>query len=403
MLEEAPIAAPKEPKARAKRDAKIPVTPLPDTIVVENEEDPAKDAAELQVKLSELTTTVPVFDVDGRETTLESLEVELQQLEGRIEVAKSTKAIITSGVREHLKRLKDSVNQARALVGAQESSIKEQIKVIETPDPDVDTSTEEQKNAQLLLDIMTGKTSPNPEVAAKAAAISEAKSKVKAGQGVLAVGFKPEKPEKTLPVSVYKSGVFRNTTEAQLYSSWVAGGFMVSNLAEHGYDPKSVSGIPFQSYSVEVKQRLFKAITDQFPLIPTPKGTTTIKSNYPTANMDRAGRSYLDIPVVVDSEGTPIAGVFTNNPLVTASQIDKGLRIVIPKSVATSKGFSRNPSIIVQDAGKGSLLVSGVKRHPNDTVVSRAGDISLVGKTGYAPKKAMESFGNMLRNPHHNS
>jgi len=399
ISEELPlITEPTAPTPAAKKPAKgkkVPVTPLPSAIVVDNEENPTEAAAKLQEELSELATTVPVFDADGRSTTLESLEVELIQLDGRISSAKETGRAVPSSVLDSLKRLRDSVNQARVLVGNKSSVIENQIKELSSPDPDVDVRTDQQRNADDLLDIMEGRVSPSPDVAAKAAAVAVAKSKFKEKAGVGPVAYVSKQP----PLAVYKSGLFRNTTEAQLFTEWTAGGFMISNFAEHGYDPRAVSGIPFQAHSTEIKQRLSKAVTENFPLIPVPEGTATLKSNVPVPNMDKAGSSYIDIPVVLDTNKTPIAGVFTNNPLVTMQQIDKGLRIIIPKSIVSSKGFSLNKSIDTRPTGNGGLEVINVRRHPNDTGVSNAGDVSLVGKSGYTPKKAMTSLGNLLREP----
>lgn len=385
------IPAAKKP-ARGK---KVPVTPLPAAIVVDNEENPTEAAAILQEELSELASTVPVFDADGRTTTLESLEVELLQLDGRVSSAKETGRAVPSSVLDSLKRLRDSVKQARILVGSKSSEIEKQIKELSSPDPDVDIRTDQQRYADDLLDIMEGRVSPSPDVAAKAAAVEAVKSKFKEKAGVGPVAYVSKQP----PIAVYKSGLFRNTTEAELFTEWAAGGYMISNLAEHGYDPRAVSGIPFQSHSVEIKQRLFKAVTENFPLIPVPEGTATLKSKVQVPNMDKAGSSWMDVPVVLDTNKTPIAGVFTNNPLVTLQQIDRGLMVLIPKSIVSSKGFSLNKSIDTRPTGNGGLEVIGVRRHPNDTGVYNAGDVSLVGNSSYKPKKAMTSLGNLLREP----
>ena len=386
-----PTPAPKKPASKKK----VPVTPLTSATVVDNEENPTEVAAKLQEELSELATTVPVFDADGRATTLETLEVDLLQLDGRVSSAKETGRAVPSSVLDALKRLRDSVLYARIVVGDKSSVIENQIKELSSPDSGVDIRTDQQRNADDLLDIMEGRVSPSPDVAAKAAAVAAAKSKFKEKAGVGPVAYVSKQP----PLAVYKSGLFRNTTEAQLFTEWAAGGYMISNFAEHGFDPRAVSGIPFQAHSTEIKQRLFKAVTENFPLIPVPEGTATVKSNVKVPNMDTAGSSYIDVPVVVDANKTPIAGVFTNNPLVTLQQIDKGLRIIIPKSIVSSKGFSLNESIDTRPTGNGGLEVTGVRRHPNDTGVYNAGDVSLVGKSGYTPKKAMTSLGGLLREP----
>ena len=386
-----PTPAPKKPASKKK----VPVTPLPSATVVDNEENPTEVAAKLQEELSELATTVPVFDADGRATTLETLEVDLLQLDGRVSSAKETGRAVPSSVLDALKRLRDSVLYARIVVGDKSSVIENQIKELSSPDSGVDIRTDQQRNADDLLDIMEGRVSPSPDVAAKAAAVAAAKSKFKEKAGVGPVAYVSKQP----PLAVYKSGLFRNTTEAQLFTEWAAGGYMISNFAEHGFDPRAVSGIPFQAHSTEIKQRLFKAVTENFPLIPVPEGTATVKSNVKVPNMDTAGSSYIDVPVVVDANKTPIAGVFTNNPLVTLQQIDKGLRIIIPKSIVSNKDFSLNPSIVTRSTDKGGLEVTGVRRHPNDTGVYNAGDVSLVGKSGYTPKKAMTSLGGLLREP----
>lgn len=373
----APVAKAKKPVAAKK----VPVTPQPNAIVVDNAEDPDEITAKLQAELSELATTVPVFDADGRTTTLESLEVELAQLDSRVSAA--PKGTVPSGVIGYLGRLRDSVNQARDLVGEKAFTIDKQIKELNTPDPDVDVTTDEQKNLDDLLDVINGK----PEVKVK-------KSTEKMGVGP--VGFKPAVPP---PIAVYKGGLFRNATEAQLYTEWVAGGFMITDLADYGYSAKSVSGIPFQAYSAQVKQRMFKDIVDQFPLIPTPEGTAFRSSKSKVSNMDGSGRSNIKIPVIEDTQKNPIAGVFTNDPIITMHQIDKGLQVIVPANVVKSEGFVLNPSIITDKMAGGALLVKRVRRHPNDSGVYEAGGISLVGKSGYTPKKVMASLGNLLREP----
>jgi hypothetical protein len=394
----APVVTPvaETPATKKTRAKKQSVTPLPETTVVSNSENPSDDAIDLQEELTNLNTTVPVFDVDGQLTTLESLEVQFQQLDNRIQAARESKASIPSGVLDAYKSLKSTVNKARFAVEGKATELKSKIEELTAPDPEVDVRTDAQKNADELLSIMKGEQQVSPQVAAAAAAVKPTPSKFKEAKGVGPVGFKGEVAQ---PVVVFKNGVFRNAEEANLYTNWLAGGFAISNLAEHGFDPKKVSGIDFQSHSTEIKQRLWKDIQERFPFIPVPEGTLTTKSKRRVAYMTKAGDNYIDVPYEADSDGKPIRGVFTNNPLITAQQIDLGLMIVIPKSVATSKGFSKNPSIDVKDTGKGSLLVTGVKRHPFDTGVFNAGDISLVGNSGDTPKKAMTSLGDFLRPP----
>lgn len=394
----APVVAPiaETPTAKKTRAKKQSVTPLPETTVVSNPENLSDDAMDLQEELTNLNTTVPVFDVDGQPTTLESLEVQFQQLDNRIQAARESKFPIPSGVLDAYKSLKSTVNKARFVVEGRAKELKTQIEELTAPDPEVDVRTDAQKNAEELLSIMRGEQQVSPEVAAAAAAVKLTPSKFKEAKGIGPVGFKGEVAQ---PVVVFKDGVFRNAEEANLYTNWLAGGFAISNLAEHGFDPKKVSGIDFQSHSTEIKQRLWKDIQERFPFIPIPEGTPTTKSKRRVAYMTKAGDNYIDVPYEADSNGKPVRGVFTNNPLVTAQQIDLGLMIIIPKSVATSKGFSKNPSIDVKDTGKGSFIVTGVRRHPFDTGVFNAGDISLVGNSGYIPKKAMTSLGDFLRPP----
>jgi hypothetical protein len=400
VLEEAPapIVAPiaETPTTKKTRAKKQSVTPLPETTVVSNAENPSDKAANLQEELTNLNTTVPVFDVDGELTTLESLDVQLQQLDNKIEAARTNGLTVPSGVITIRKRLNSSVNKARFAVEGKATEIKAKIEELTAPDPDVDVRTDAQKNAEELFAIMRGEAQVSPQVAAAAAAVKPTPSKFKEAKGVGPVGFKGEA---TQPIAVFKDGVFRNAEEANLYTNWLAGGFAISNLAEHGFDPKKVSGVDFQSHSTEIKQRLWKDIQERFPFIPIPEGTPTTKSKRRVAYMTKAGDNYIDVPYEADSDGKPVRGVFTNNPLITAQQIDMGLMIVIPKSVATSAGFSKNPSIDVKATGKGGFVVTGVKRHPFDTGVFNAGDISLVGKSGYTPKKAMTSLGDFLRPP----
>ena len=135
-----------------------------------------------------------MFDADGRATTLETLEVDLLQLDGRVSSAKETGRAVPSSVLDALKRLRDSVLYARIVVGDKSSVIENQIKELSSPDSGVDIRTDQQRNADDLLDIMEGRVSPSPDVAAKAAAVAAAKSKFKEKAGVGPVAYVSKQP-----------------------------------------------------------------------------------------------------------------------------------------------------------------------------------------------------------------
>lgn len=389
--------APKNKKPVAAK--KVPVTPLSETTVVSNAEDPAAEADDLRIELAQL------------EETLTPLEDLIKQIESNIATAeKESKAPIPSVVREKLKEQKDKAKTARTLVAEKATAIKEKIKDLTAPDPDVDTRTDEEIQAAELLSIMLGQQAPSPEAAAAAAKAGKPQKPFVEKKGVGPVGFKEKQvkriklfekgpnPNAPTPIAVYRDGIFRNPVEAELFTNWVAGGFLISNLQNHGFDPKTVAGIPFQQHSTEIKKRLFAAVTERFPLVPIPEGTPDVASNGQIPNMEAAGRQRSRLPVIHDSDGKVIGGFFTNNPLVVAQQIDKGnLPVFVPKSFVGEV----NPSIIL--AGKplkdGRRQITGVKRFLGDTGVFNAGDMSLVGKSEYTPRNVMKSLGNILRDP----
>lgn len=366
-------AAPTEPvkqkKAKGKRRA---VTPIEGTTVVENPEDPAKTAAELEVKKASLaeTTMIPDFVKSAPPISLIAAEQKVNEARTKIAADRAAGISISPTLLSAVHNMATRVAKAKSDLQIETTNIDNQITEIEKPDEVVKTDAETMRDH--LMSIINGEK-PAPE-----AAIERAKKVIV-----------PSKPFES------ESGVFRNETEAQLFSDFVNNGYLVSNLTDFGFHSKKVSGISLgfpraeglPAYQVEIKQRILAGIKERFPFIEAPEtDIVTVKSKVPFGNMEGSGSAYLPLPMVPDSEGKPLRGFFTNDPRVTAAQMDLGKEVYVSKETLKqieNGEFNLNPSI---DVDKATGRVKRVELYPNHSGVYGAGDLSLVGTSSYAPR-----------------
>jgi hypothetical protein len=357
---------PKQKKTKGKRRA---VTPIEGTTVVDNPEDPTKQVVELEVKKDSLaeTTMIPDFYKSAPPISLVEAEKKVAETMSKIAADRQAGISIPSFLISAVQIMATRVNKAKGDIQIESNNIDTQIAEIEKPDEPVKTDADAIRDN--LMSIITG------EQQAPEAATKKAKS--------IVVPTKPFENE---------SGVFRNETEAQLFSDFVNNGYLVSNLTEFGFHSKKVSGISLgykraeglPAYQVEIKQRILAGIKDRFPFIEAPEtDIVTVKSKVPFGNMEDTGSEYLPLPMVADSEQKPIRGFFTNDPRVTAAQMDLGKEVYASKETLQqikNGEFNLNPSIEVdEDTGR----VKRVELYPNHSGVYGAGDLSLVGTSGY--------------------
>jgi hypothetical protein len=357
---------PKQKKTKGKRRA---VTPIEGTTVVDNPEDPAKQVVELEVKKDSLaeTTMIPDFFRSAPPITLVEADKKVTESLAKIAADRAVGISVPPTILQAVHIMATRVNKAKKDLQIETNNIDQQIVEIEKPDEQVKTDADAIRDN--LMSIITG------EQQAPEAAIEKAKKVVA-----------PSKPFEN------ESGVFRNETEAQLFSDFVNNGYLVSNLTEFGFHSKKVSGISLgykraeglPAYQVEIKQRILAGIKDRFSFIEAPEtDIVTVKSKVPFGNMEDTGSEYLPLPMVADSEQKPIRGFFTNDPRVTAAQMDLGKEVYASKETLQqikNGEFNLNPSIEVdENTGR----VKRVELYPNHSGVYGAGDLSLVGTSGY--------------------
>ena len=357
---------PKQKKTKGKRRA---VTPIEGTTVVDNPEDPAQQVVELEVKKDSLaeTTMIPDFFRSAPPITLVEADKKVTESLAKIAADRAVGISVPPTILQAVHIMATRVNKAKKDLQIETTNLDNQIAEVEKPDEVVKTDVE--VNRDHLIAIING------EKLAPEAAIEKAKKVVA-----------PSKPFEN------ESGVFRNETEAQLFSDFVNNGYLVSNLTEFGFHSKKVSGISLgykraeglPAYQVEIKQRILAGIKDRFPFIEAPEtDIVTVKSKVPFGNMEDTGSEYLPLPMVADSEQKPIRGFFTNDPRVTAAQMDLGKEVYASKETLQqikNGEFNLNPSIEVdENTGR----VKRVELYPNHSGVYGAGDLSLVGTSGY--------------------
>lgn len=363
---EAPAEPVKQKKAKGKRRA---VTPIEGTTVVDNPEDPTQTVVELETKKASLadTTMIPDFVKSAPPISLVAAENKVNEARAKIAADRAAGVSISPTLLSAVHNMATRVAQAKKDLQIETNNIDQQIAEVEKPDEVVKTDVE--ANRDHLIAIINGEK-PAPE-----AAVERAKKVIV-----------PSKPFES------ESGVFRNETEAQLFADFVSSGYLISNLTEFGFHSKKVSGISLgykraeglPAYQVEIKQRILAAIKERFPFIEAPEtDIVTVKSKVPFGNMEDTGSAYLPLPMIPDSEGKPIRGFFTNDPRVTAAQMDLGKEVYVSKETLKqieNGEFNLNPSI---DVNKDTGRVKRVELYPNHSGVYGAGDLSLVGTSSY--------------------
>jgi hypothetical protein len=363
---DAPAEPAKQKKAKGKRRA---VTPIEGTTVVDNPEDPAQQVVELEVKKDSLaeTTMIPDFFRSAPPITLVEADKKVTESLAKIAADRAVGISVPPTILQAVHIMATRVNKAKKDLQIETNNIDQQIVEIEKPDEQVKTDVE--VNRDHLIAIING------EKLAPEAAIEKAKKVVA-----------PSKPFES------EDGVFQNETTAQLFSDFVINGYFISNLTAFGFPSNKVSGLSLNTprakdlpvYQVEIKQRMAAAIKERFPFIEAPEtGIETVKSKVPFGNMDGSGSVYLPLPMVTDSEGKPLSGFFTNDPRVTAAQMDLGKKVFVPKPVLKNiknGKFNLNPSITIDEK---TGLVKKVELYPEHSGVYGAGDLSMVGTSGY--------------------
>ena len=319
---------------------------------------------------------IPDFYKSAPPISLVEAEKKVNEARAKIGEDRAAGISVSSALLSAVHNMATRVARAKKDLQIETNNIDQQIAEIEKPDEVVKTDVE--ANRDHLIAIINGQK-PAPEAATKKA------------KEVIA----PSKPFES------EDGVFRNETEAQLFADFVNNGYPVSNLTEFGFHSKKVSGISLgfpraaglPAYQVEIKQRILAGIKERFPFIEAPEtDIVTVKSKVPFGNMNDTGSEYLPLPMVADADKKPIRGFFTNDPRVTAAQMDLGKEVYVSKETLQqieNGKFNLNPSI---DVDKTTGRVKRVELYPNHSGVYGAGDLSLVGTSGYESRGENKSM-----------
>jgi hypothetical protein len=196
---------------------------------------------------------------------------------------------------------------------------------------------------------------------------------------------------------------FRTSGELRKVEDAIANGYLISNLAgDLGFSPTAVGkdsvtlfsqDTKIESYSLKVKRYIYTKVQELYPFVNVPAGTPTRQSKVDFTPMDsEARRATLTLPVILGEDGkAAIAGVFTNDPRITAAQIDYGLAVVVPDNFTEKL----NPSIQAPNGRVTSVSLS------DKLIVAQAGALSTKGTTSYNPisLKKEEYQVSMLQDP----
>ena len=355
-----------------------PVTPAPAPAV---EQDPVKRQLDLYLRRMNVASSLLFKTGEGSQLTVGELGALIENTEADIAAFGGA----SSKVRNKLANLKKIHAQMVSRIEAEDKRLAAEIEAEENPvaeQPEAnEVADQKQPDERSLLERLIAAT-----LGKARAVVGE---KVGAKKAPKKTARKPEVID--YPVTHPTYGGFRSQVESDLFESWVEGGYLVSNLVEYGFDPRNVEGISLafgrkgnDSYQVDVKKRLLAAVTERYPLVQVPEGTTTRMSPFVVGNMDSSGNALIALPMVNDADSNTISGFFTNDPRVTAQQLNLNLKVFIPKALREDPSFQRNPSI---DFNKRTGEVTVVRRFPNDKGVRGAGDITASGTTDYTPTK----------------
>ena len=324
--------------------------------------------------------------IDGKPATIQTVENQLSSIDNTLANLRENDVAIPVEILNRVDRLRAVLEEAKIEIEKQDTQLSLEIDKLTEVDPTAET--DQTRNRDNLFNIITGAT-PAPTEAVQAAA-----------EVVVPTGS----------VEHPKYGFHRNETEANTFANLAEGGFLVSDWASYGFASKAspfVNGLALNqsrgeglpSYQVELKQRLLAAVQEQFPFIDPPEsGVEYRNSKARFGLMDTSGTAFIPLPFFTDKEGSITQGVFTNNPQVTAAQLDMGKEVFVPKNVLKDKSFRANPTILINEK---TGQVTGVLRNPNDTGVYGAGDASMVGTTGYTQRGLVKvaDLGAMLVDP----
>lgn len=186
---------------------------------------------------------------------------------------------------------------------------------------------------------------------------------------------------------------FRNNWEQEQFNGWVEDGYIVTNhpvqaqfysktLGEEGnkvWLSKSgpeYGGLAYQRFMRVENARL---VRKKYPMVKIPKavlGNEPLYSNMKVPVMDGAGDSaVIQLPYVADTDGSYLRGFYTNDPWITAAQIDYGMKVFVPKNMIES--VTRNKTIeINEETGE----VKRVKLWPSHAGIAAKGDFSGVSE-----------------------
>lgn len=361
-----PAAAP-TPKPKRKRSPKVNATPVEGTTVAEGETvTPTLEAA--------AALDMQIIAAPKPEDNPEVIELRerIAQAEATIADLRRIGATEFDGVSNYLAGLKAELAALEGQSAAEVAALEGQLAGVLADEPAEPAPTEPEpvvlteEEEQLALILSTLVAEP---LAPKALAVTPA--------------LEP-KAAPTVGVTT-PDGFFRSQLEADIFARLVARGMPVAELTAVGFDPNPVDGVTLYTknkqrgiiYGNDVKQRLVAAIELRYPALPVKAGTPTVPSVLKVTPLV-GKRNNLALPVALDPDGTPLHGLFTNDPLITAHQLDRGLKVKLPRGILNNPKFKLNPSIVVRRG-----WVSTVQLMPNGPVISSQGDLSLVGTTEY--------------------
>jgi hypothetical protein len=361
---ETPAPPATEPIAKAARKRKpkqTDATGVKGISVVENSEDSLDDLIAITQERLALEDQPVATGPDGKPMTIADLEAAAKEAKARQAQAESLGLLVDPSVDATIENLDEIIAGAKSQIEGKRKEIDEKAKELEV-DPALIRAEDDANVKEVLTEIQKLKPPKQPKT----------------------VTARPPIPAPAADFS------FRNETEATQFASWVSRGYLVSDLVKNGFSPSTVSDISLsakkagqvETYAVAVKKQNLAAVNERYPFFDVPAGTPAIMSKRQSGSMTKAGQEYLELPVMTESEGSPTHGVFTNNPLVTAAQLDAGLAVFVPKDFANDPRL--NPSVKLHPSGNGQVI--RVIRFPNDTGVSGAGDLSTVGKTDHTPR-----------------
>jgi len=355
-------------KKPLKSVAPAPTITPPNTFTVpENVEDVKERVAQLESEI-DFGAVTQVTLPDGREVSIAQAEAALAG-SLRFAAAREASGIPLGSTYDRINELEAAIAEAKAKEDGRVQGILNQLLGLEGESEPATTDSLQSE----LLDLILGNNKPLTEKQQKD---SKAK-KVR----------KPKAPKQDAEYySDNKFGRFRNTEEAELFASWVSEGFLIADVAAHGFSPETVSGVPLTTprkgetsqYQTEIKARNLELVRERYPFIEQ-DDAATVKSKGKFSSMGVGGRAPIDLPVIKDAEGNVLRGLFTNNPLVTAAQLDYGMKVTISKGLLES--ITLNPSIKVNKRGQ----VTKVIRSHNDKGVVQAGDLTITSSADYTP------------------